>query len=304
MNNTINTVSTALVSQNYPVSIPVPTDLGAYARAVAEIPALSAKEEKALALAWRDEQSQDAAKILVLSQLRLVLKIARDHQGYGVSPADLVQEGTVGLMKAVQKFDPDRGIRLSTYSWYWIEAEIKEFILKNWRMISWGTSSLAKKIFFGYRKTVQQLRSMGENRKVPSLQEIAEAMDIKEDDAKMAQAYFLGSDVHVDGTDAFADESDFGISSKSFTLPFLASEEEDPAEKAEESDQANTLSTMHKAMQKLPQRERDILHDRFLLEKPKTLQELSLIHGVSVERCRQIEKKALLSIRMEMQEQE
>ena len=261
-------------------NLPAPTNYLAYTRAVASIPSLSEAEEKRLSRLWKEKGSKEAAQQLVLSQLHLVVKIVKDHEGYGLNKADLAQEGTVGLMKAVHKFDPSKGVRLGTYAWYWIEAEVKEFILKNWRLVSWGTSSLAKKMFFGYRKTVQRLKNIGEEREVPSADAISQSLGISVEDAQMAQAYFMGSDIELDYED---DEEKM----------FPAVSYQDPLVSLEKDEKNLQLQWMKNEIGKLPERERDIVRARFLQTPPETLQKLAIKQGVSVERVRQIEKQAI-----------
>ena len=268
------------------VSVPSPSNYPAYVRAVAELPSLGEDEEKRLALEWQKNRSKEAAQKLVLSQLRLVVKIVNDHEGYGLNKADLAQEGTVGLMKAVHKFDPTKGVRLGTYAWYWIEAEIKEFILKNWRLVSWGTSALAKKMFFGYRKTVKSLKGFGEDRSVPSSSTIAQSLGISEEDANMAQAYFMGADIELD----YGDDEEKLMPAVNY---------QDPSSVIEQSEKTARLQWMRDEIKKLPAREKDILTNRFLLAPPKTLQELALDNGLSIERVRQIEKQASARIQKE-----
>ena len=290
------------------VTLPPPSNYPAYVRAVSQIPVLSASEEKNLVDLWRNFGSTDAAKQLVLSNLHLVVKVVKNHEGYGLSQGDLAQEGTVGLMKAVHKFDSKKNVKLSTYAWYWIEAEIKEFILKNWRLISFGTSSLAKKIFFGYRKTVQSLRKWGEERTLPSDKQIAEVLNISVTDAQKAQAYFLGQDTSLqfdDGEDKDILETLWGpshdfINKQSFPFLPLAYDDASPLSQIEQDENEQQKKHLYQALSCLPPRTRSIVEGRFLLEKPKTLSDLSAEHHLSIERVRQLEKKGLEQLKQNL----
>lgn len=279
------------------VTLPSPSQYPAYVRAISALPVLSAEEENRLAWRWVKQKCSQSAKELVLSNLRLVIKAVRDHEGYGLSKEDLAQEGTVGLMKAVQKFDPSKGVRLSTYAWYWIDAEIKEFVLKNWRLVGWGTSSLAKKMFFGYRKTVQSLRSWGENRLPPTAQEIAASMEISLSDAHMLSGYFNGSDMALFLEDGSDREDVMGemleASVDASVQSSLPSWSDSPLLLLEHEDDLSQHQAVVKALEHLPARTQNVIRDRFLLEKPKTLSTLSQEHGVSLERIRQLEKEGL-----------
>lgn len=286
--------------------LPSPSNYPAYVRAVSQIPLLSEEEEKRLANEWQQEGSIDAAKRLVLSNLGLVLKVVKNHEGYGLPKSDLAQEGTVGLMKAVHKFNPQQGVRLATYAWYWIEAEVKEFILKNWRLVSFGTSSLAKKIFFGYRKTVQSLRGLGEERKIPSDQEIAQSMNISVADAQLAQSYFLGQDGSLqfdDGEDK--DMEEYPMSSPYYfqsaqLLEWDDSEQSSPFVRIEMEEAKQRKKHLYHALSSLPSRTQAIIKERLLTDKPKTLSQLSQQYGVSIERVRQLEKQGLQELKTKL----
>ena len=281
--------NTALVA--VPAVLPSPNNFPAYARAVATIPEMSAQEEQQLVKQWQENKDADAARKLVLSHLYLVVKLVRSHAGYGLPEGDLAQEGTVGLMKAVHKFDGAKHVRLATYAWYWIEAEIREFILKNWRLVSWGTSSLAKKLFFGYRKTVNSLKKLGEERSVPNGAEIAEALDVSVEDAEMARNYFLGADIEI-----FTEDDDDEIVRPRAVLSTDAT----PERAAESSERHHQLQSILKMLPSLPAKQKSVVEGRFLTNPPLTLSVLAQQLGVSVERVRQIEGEALKNIRKKM----
>lgn len=271
------------------VNLPVPNNFASYSRAISQIPQINEEEEKFLVNLWQNEKNSDAAKKLILSHLYLVVKIVKNNAGYGLSEGDLAQEGTVGLMKAVHKFDLTKGVRLATYAWYWIEAEVREFILKNWRVVSWGTSSLAKKLFFGYRKTLSALQSVGEKRQIPSVSEIASSMDISEDDALIAQNYFLGKDVDIFmGEDQ--DEDDF----KSKVV--LSSEDSPEKNLILYQDQQN-INKIYSCLEKLNDKQKEVIKGRFFQNPPMTLSNLSNKLDISIERVRQIESESILKLK-------
>lgn len=274
-----------------PETLPSPNQFAAYARAIANIPPLSASDEQMLVQRWQEEKDPEAARRLVLSHLYLVVKLVRAHAGYGLPEGDLAQEGTVGLMKAVHKFDGQRKVRLATYAWYWIEAEIREFVLKNWRMVSWGTSSLAKKLFFGYRKTVNALKGLGEERVVPSGADIAQALDVSEQDAELARNYFLGGDIEI-----FAEDDD----EDAFTPKAVLSSDDSPERALHETQRAQQYERVVGLLPHLSDKQQQVLTGRFLTSPPLTLSALSQQLGVSVERVRQIEGEALKAMRKKM----
>lgn len=285
-----NTANTALAT--LPTVLPSPNNFPAYSRAIAGIAELSANEEQRLVQLWQTNKDADAARQLVLAHLYLVVKLVRSHSGYGVSEGDLAQEGTVGLMKAVHKFDGTKNVRLATYAWYWIEAEIREFILKNWRLVSWGTSSLAKKLFFGYRKTVSALKNFGEERSVPSNAEIAKSLDVSESDAEMARSYFLGADIEI-----FAEDDD-----DENTRPrIMLSTDQTPEHAVEDAQRHQQYQAVLALLPDLTDKQKEVVQGRFLTTPPLTLATLSEKIGVSIERVRQIENEALRSLRKKFQ---
>lgn len=274
--------------QKFPSSLPSPENFSAYSRYIAKIPELNEDDEKKLIQLWQNHQDKDAAKILILSHLYLVIKIVRSHSGYGVSESDLAQEGTVGLMKAVQKFDQQKNVRLSTYAWYWIEAEIKEFILKNWRLVGWGTSSLAKKLFFGYRKTLLSLKNLGEERSVPNSHDIAKSLQVSEEDAELARQYFLGKDIEIFMENS-EDNDDFIYRNQAV----LVDNSPTPEIFTERLQQQNQLEHIKNHLSQLNDNQKYVLEHRFLKDSPDTLTKISTHLNLSVERVRQIEQEAI-----------
>lgn len=270
------------------VKLPSPDSFASYARSVASIPRMSQQEEYAAAVKWRDNKDKDSAHALVVSNLYLVTKSVRDHAGYKMNQADLAQEGVVGLMKAVNKFDPDKGFRLATYAIHWIEAEIREFILKNFRMLSWGTSSLAKKLFFGYRKTISSLSDVGESRAIPSTAQIASYMDVPVESAEMIRSFFQGGDYSLsitsDEEDGFIDIEDTSLSNNQLAL-------------IDARDNSLAVAKIKSVINELSERDKFILKSRIISDTPKSLSDLSKELGVSIERVRQLEANAIKKVK-------
>ena len=278
-------------------TLPPPDRFPAYARAVAKIAPLSREEEASLVARWRTNQDPEAARTLVVGHLHLVVKQVRAHEGYGLAPEDLAQEGALGLMQAVHKFDARPNVRLGTYAWYWIEARIKEFILRNWRMVNLGVSSLAKKLFFGYRKTLAALSTEGVQ--APSVNDLASAMDVSVEEARMARAYFMGGDV------ALFDEQDEDLEGHRNPMALLAADSEETPERVATSDRRLTQAqSLHTHLAVLPARQAQVLSERYLTEPARTLASIAEEWGVSIERVRQVEKQALVALRKVLPEPE
>lgn len=280
-----------------PTALPSPSNFEAYARAVQQLPMLSAAQEKAYVAAWADHADRDAARELVLSHLKLVVKVVRAHRGYGLPEGDLAQEGTVGLMRAVHRFDPAVGVRLAAYAVRWIEAEIREFIFRSWRLVRMGGSAGAKKLFFGYRQTVEALRKMGadDRPKNVTAQDIATAMDLPLSQVHQAEAYFRGRDV------ALLAPADGEGASEQISLESVASDVAGPQELHEVSSmRASTQLAVRHALDTLPERDRDILIARKLQTPPVGLQELGDRLGISAERVRQLELRAMKAMKEQL----
>ncbi|MBS4096794.1 MAG: RNA polymerase sigma factor RpoH [Sulfuricella sp.] len=273
------------------LDFPVPSALGSlenYIQAVNRFPLLSAEQEHEFAVRFRDQDDVDAARKLVLSHLRLVVAIARGYLGYGLPHADLIQEGNVGLMKAVKRYDPDRGVRLVSFAVHWIKAEIHEFILKNWRMVKVATTKAQRKLFFNLRsmKKGEGALSAGD------VAEMAQTLNVSQDDVREMETRLYGQDMSLDpGMD---DEED------AFTpIAYLAAPDAEPTQQLERS-QREHLSTvgLSHALEVLDARSRHIVEARWLNEEsPSTLHELAAIYGISAERVRQIEVKALQKLK-------
>lgn len=289
-------------SQALAQSLPSPSNFEAYARAVQCLPFLSEQRELELATTWKNHQDKSAAWELVMAHLRLVVRVVRDQAGYGLSAGDLAQEGTVGLMKAVHRFDPARGIRLAAYAIKWIEAEVREYIMRNWRLVRLGSGAAMKKLFFGYRQAVSSLRHWGEERDVaPTIEALAQELNLSPAQVAHARAYFGGKDMSLESEvdDQRSREERPGLQSVFFQAP----RGHDPAWQAETDDLTEHRSTaMGQALATLTPRDRDILQARHLQDTPMGLVELGQRHGVSAERVRQLEKRALSLVRIHMGE--
>lgn len=279
--------------------LPAPTIFPAYARACHEQPVLDEREERDLVTRLHRHADRDAAWRLILSHLRLVVRVVRAHAGYGLPPGDLAQEGTVGLMKAVRRFNPDRGVRLASYALRWIEAEVREFIFRNWRLVRLTGTTALRRLFFGYRKTVAALRQWGEERAHPAgwstdIKAIAAALEVGEDDVRTAEAYFRGTD---EGLERPALDGEFeDAHEEARALPAVvgwSSSGEDPAVAFEADDEdARRRAWLAGAFARLPERERLVLTARRLQSPPEGLKELGQRLGISAERVRQIEARA------------
>jgi len=279
--------STALIANN----LPVPSALGsldAYISAVNRIPVLTAEEEQDLARRYRDEEDLDAAKSLVLSHLRFVVHVARGYQGYGLGMGDLIQEGNIGLMKAVKRFDPDQGVRLVSFAVHWIRAEMHEFILRNWRIVKVATTKAQRKLFFNLRKSKKRLGWMN----AEEVRAVARDLNVSEREVLEMESRLSGRDI------AFDAPTDSDDDAPPSPVAFLPDPAADPALAYErESHEEDQLELLRESLAGLDQRSRDIIRRRFLGEPKATLQELADEYGVSAERIRQIEANALKKMR-------
>ena len=285
--------------QYLPAVIPRLGDLDAYIRYANAAPILTADEEHDLAVRLRDHDDLMAAQQLIVSHLRLVVSIARGFLGYGLPHADLIQEGNIGLMKAIKHFDPDRGVRLMTFSVHWIRSEIQEYIVRNWRMVKLATTKNQRKLFFN-------LRQMKEDDKTLSPQDterIAETLDVKPEEVREMEARLSGGDTPLEGpgSDDAEEDNSFG------PIDWLSRDEDEPETVLEERDKNRlTGKLLHDALENLDERSRRVLQARWLRTDtdgnpdPMTLQELAAELGVSAERVRQIEKKALAKLRTDL----
>jgi RNA polymerase sigma-32 factor len=276
------------------LAFPTPASLGSldhYIQAVNRFPLLTAEQEVALGRRLRDTNDLDAARQLVLSHLRLVVAISRGYLGYGLPQADLIQEGNVGLMKAVRRFDPERGVRLVSFALHWIKAEIHEHILRNWRLVKIATTKAQRKLFFN-------LRSMKAGPGALTRREalaIAKDLGVKPEEVFEMETRLSGKDVAL--------EPQPGEEGEIVTpIAFLTDAEDEPAQIFERAEVSRNRSDgLRLALAKLDGRSREVIEARWLREDDKaTLQELADQYGVSAERIRQIEGKALKTMRSHM----
>ena len=281
-------MSQALITSNFPI----PSALGsldAYIGTVNRFPMLEATEEQDLAWRVRLDNDAAAAKQLIMAHLRFVVHVARGYQGYGLGMADLIQEGNIGLMKAVKRFDPEQGVRLVSFAVHWIKAEIHEFILKNWRMVKVATTKAQRKLFFNLRKSKKRLGWMN-NEEVNT---VARELKVDPSDVREMEARLNGRDI---GFDAPANEDD--EHARPSPVAFLVDATVGPAEALLAQDEGDhQVDVLRDGMEKLDQRSRDIVNRRWLADNKATLQELADEYGVSAERIRQIEANAFKKIR-------
>ena len=268
-------------------------NLNAYIQGTATVPVLSLDEEKALGEALYYEDDLDAARRLVMSHLRFVVHIARSYNGYGLPLGDLIQEGNVGLMKAVRRFNPEKGVRLVSFAVHWIKAEIHEFILRNWRIVKIATTKSQRKLFFNLRSAKKQLQWLSAD----EAQAVAEDLGVDIKDVMEMEMRLSSHDMAFDAPD---DEDDEKVA----YAPALYLEDAgaDPAEcVANEDAEADNNARLGNAVQTLDQRSRDILQRRWLDDKKATLHQLADEYGVSAERIRQLEKNAMQKLRVAME---
>jgi RNA polymerase sigma-32 factor len=275
------------------LAFPTPASLGSldhYIQAVNRFPLLTAEQETALGRAWREHEDVDAARQMVLSHLRLVVAVSRNYLGYGLPQADLIQEGNVGLMKAVRRFDPERGVRLVSFALHWIKAEIHEYILRNWRLVKVATTKAQRKLFFNLRSMKSSTAGLTREQ----AQAIADTLGVKREEVLEMETRLSGADVALDPTP--------GDEETITPIAYLTDPEDEPVQILEKAETArNRQSGLHTAMAKLDDRSRRIIEARWLKEEdPATLQELADEYGVSAERIRQIESKALKTMRAQM----
>ncbi len=278
--------SRALLLSPPRMPVPLTGSLDAYIAAVNQIPPLDAEREAELARALRDEGRLDAAQQLVLANLRHVVHIARGYLGYGLPFADLIQEGNIGLMKAVKRFDPDVGVRLISFAVHWIKAEIHEYILRNWRIVKVATTKAQRKLFFNLRKSKKQLGWMNQE----AVENLARDLKVKPEEVLEMESRLYGADVSFAASpgeeDSYAPED------------YLA-DDSDPFDAIEQAEWNDRLEDrMRAALEHLDERSRDIIASRWLHDGERTgLKELAEKYGVSAERIRQIEVAAMKKLR-------
>jgi RNA polymerase sigma-32 factor len=280
---------TALVANN----LPVPSALGSldsYISTVHRFPVLSVDEEQSLARRYLADNDLDAAKQLIMAHLRFVVHVARGYSGYGLQIGDLIQEGNIGLMKAVKRFNPDVGVRLVSFAVHWIRAEMHEFILRNWRIVKVATTKAQRKLFFNLRKSKKRLGWMNN----AEVQAVAKDLGVTPADVLEMEARLSGHDTAFDAPADADDEN-----AKPAPVAYLIDHGADPYHALEsENQEESDLDTLKAGMAQLDARSRDIIRRRWLKDSDKaTLQELADEYGVSAERIRQIEVNAMKKMR-------
>ncbi len=260
-----------------------------YIVAVNRLPKLDAEEERRLATRFRLQNDLEAAKQLILANLRYVVPIARGYLGYGLPLADLIQEGNIGLMKAVKRYDPTVGVRLISFAVHWIRAEIHEFILRNWRIVKIATTKAQRKLFFNLRKARKKLNWLNQN----EAETIARDLGVKVETVREMEKRMNNHDMAFDGG------MDEGDDPSPAPVHFLSTDAEaDPAHQLEESEWRRIEhQQLQRALAQLDERSRDILQSRWLGDRKVTLQELADRYGVSAERIRQLEKNAIKKLK-------
>ena len=279
------------------LAMPMPLAAGSlesYIQSVNRLPLLSAEQEQGYARRWRDENDVEAARQLVLSHLRLVVAVARGYLGYGLPHADLIQEGNVGLMKAVKRFDPSRGVRLVSFAIHWVKAEIHEYILRNWRLVKVATTKAQRKLFFNLRSMKKGFAPLG----VAEVEHIAAELKVKPAEVVEMEMRLAGRDVAFEAEDS--DEEAFA------PVHYLAADPEAEPSSVLEAQEEETVgaASLQRALASLDARSRRIVEARWLKEKDTaTLHDLGAEFKVSAERIRQIEAKAMQKMKKVMQSQ-
>ncbi len=269
-------------------------NLESYIQAAARIPVLTVDEERDLAERLHYDGDVEAARQLVLSHLRFVIHIARSYSGYGLAQADLIQEGNVGLMKAVKRFNPEYGVRLVSFAVHWIKAEIHEFILRNWRIVKVATTKAQRKLFFNLRSQKKRLAWLNH----AELEAVAEDLGVEPRVVREMEGRMASHDTAFDGPMDDDDESAYQA-----PVHYLQDNRSDPAEQLENADWTDDSNgRLMDALRMLDERSQDILRERWLTDSKSTLHELADRYGVSAERIRQLEKNAMKKIRLQMAE--
>lgn len=277
-----------------PVDMLIPgRNIDAYVASVSSIAVLTAEQEKGLAERLYYQNDLEAARQLVMSHLRFVVHIAKSYSGYGLPLSDLIQEGNVGLMKAVKRFNPEVGVRLVSFAVHWVKAEIHEFILRNWRIVKVATTKAQRKLFFNLRSAKKRLSWLTND----EAKAVAEDLGVETRVVHEMEGRMAGQDTAFDG---YADDDD----EKSYQAPahYLEDRSADPSSLLEDADWSdNSINQLRSALSQLDERSRDILQKRWLTEDKATLHELADTYGVSAERIRQLEKNAMKKLKGSME---
>ncbi len=275
------------MNKSLTVDLAVPSgSLEAYVQAASQIPMLGVEEERELATRLREEGDLNAARQLVLSHLRFVIHVARGYSGYGLPQADLIQEGNIGLMKAVKRFDPSVNVRLVSFAVHWIRAEIHEYILRNWRIVKLATTKAQRKLFFNLRKNKKRLGWFSHK----EVEAVAKELDVPPATVLEMEKRMSAYDASFDGYGDADDDSDFSPS----PAGYLRDTRMEPSSLLEAEDwEAHNHQRLSLVLDGLDERSRDIVQSRWLSEKKATLHELADKYGISAERIRQLEKNAM-----------
>ena len=281
-------MNTALIPAYHQTPVSV-SNLSAYIQQVNSIAVLDTEEEYALATELQENDSVDAAQKLVMANLRFVVKIARGYMGYGLQLNDLIQEGNIGLMKAVKRFSPEHKVRLISYAVHWIKAEIHEFVIRNWKIVKVATTKPQRKLFFKLRSSKKRLGWFNHE----EVQDVANTLGVKPETVLEMESRLSNYDVAFDAPASEDDEQAFSPSA------YLTDQHADPARQLEaDDDQSQHLELMANSLKKLDERSRDIIQQRWLNEDKATLHELADTYQISAERIRQIEKNAIKKLRV------
>ena len=271
---------------NLQFALPVGS-IDSYVHSVNQIPILSFEEEQRLARLLQNQDDIEAARLLVMSHLRFVVKIARGYSGYGLQQSDLIQEGNIGLMKAVKRFDPDVGVRLVSFAVHWIRAEIHEFILKNWRVVKIATTKAQRKLFFNLRSSKKRLGWLNQQ----EINEVANDLGVKPSEVIEMEKRMSNYDARID---THCDDDENSVA----PINYLENNEAGPEELLENAQNINyEQEKLKNAISLLDSRSKDIIASRWLAEKKKTLHDLATIHNISAERVRQIENAAIKKLK-------
>ena len=281
------------MSKDLTLRLPViSSSIDAYQNAIHAIPVLDAAEEHALAIRFRDEQDLDAARQLIMSHLRFVAHIARGYSGYGLPQADLVQEGNIGLMKAVKRFNPDMGVRLVSFAVYWIRAEIHEFILRNWRIVKIATTKAQRKLFFNLRSSKKRLGWFNQE----EISAVAKDLGVSEQEVREMESRLSGQDIAFDLRNDDDEEDTF------HPAAYLQDMTYNPVEVVEEKQwEQHNHQRLENALTILDNRSKEIVQRRWLDDNKSTLQELADKYDISAERVRQLENNALKKLQQALQ---
>lgn len=278
------------MNTNQPIAVSA-NSLGSYIQWVNQIPMLSEQEEHDLAVKLLEKNDVDAAKRMIMSHLRLVVKLARGYLGYGLPLADLIQEGNIGLMKAVKRFDYRKGVRLVTFAIHWIRAEIHEFVIRNWRIVKIATTKAQRKLFFNLRKSSKELGWFSDS----EIKTVAEELDVSEADVRQMEARMSNHDQSIDHSPS--DDAD----DSQAPVHYLEAPTENPEDAIANNEwSGKQMCQLANALESLDERSKDIVFSRWLAEDKPTLHDLAAKYGVSAERIRQLETNAMKKLRVAM----